>query len=184
MATPMKDVSSESRSPQQTGASADSTLAELRESITTIAKEVAEIAERRTRAARETAVNAAETGVSELRSSIRRQPAIAMGVAVGAGALLALLVVPRFGRPTPRSRWESWTPNMPNITRADLYDMADNIQRSVSRAAGAAAAPVAPAFERMVEALSKTDTSTLNSIVEKMGGWFQKAQDKAKEKVR
>lgn len=159
----------------------DGTLAELRDTVTALAKEVAEIAERRARAAGETVVNTAEAGVDELRRSIRRQPAVAMGVAVAAGALLALVVVPRFGRAPAVSRWDKWTPN---ITRADLHDLADNIQRSVSRAASAAAAPVTPAFERMVDALSRADTSSVNTIIERMGGWFQKAQDKVKEKTR
>jgi hypothetical protein len=91
------------------------------------------------------------------------------------------LIVSRSNRAPGPSRWDRWTPD---VTRADLYDLADNIQRSVSRAAGAAAAPITPAFERMVDALSRTDTSTVNSIIEKASSWFQKAQDKAKEKMR
>ena len=39
----------------------------------------------------------AEAGASELRRTIRRQPVVAMAVAAAAGAVLALLVVPRFG---------------------------------------------------------------------------------------
>jgi hypothetical protein len=61
--------------------------------------------------------------------------------------------------------------------------LADNIQRSVSRAAHSAAAPVTPAFERMVDALSRTDTSSFNSFLDRAGSWFQKAQDKAKQKL-
>ena len=61
--------------------------------------------------------------------------------------------------------------------------MADNIQRSLSRAAHSVAAPVTPAFERMVDALSRADTSSVSSIIEKAGSWFQKAQDKAKQKL-
>jgi len=174
MASPVKEVSSSSHEPQDEAATS---LSELRDSVTAIAKEVAAIAERRARVAGETARDAAEAGVSELRSSIRRQPVLAVAVAAAAGALVALVVVPRAPR-RPVSRWDRWTPD---VTRADLYDMADNIQRSVSRAVGAAAAPVTPAFERMVDALSRADTSTMSSLVEKMSGWFQKAQDKAKQ---
>lgn len=176
MASPVKEVSSSSHEPQDEAAA---TLSELRDSVTAIAKEVAAIAERRARVAGETAKDAAEAGVAELRHSIQRQPVLAVAVAAAAGALLALAVVPRASR-RPASRWDRWTPN---VTRADLYDLADNIQRSVSRAAGAAAAPVTPAFERMVEALSRADTSSMNSLVEKMSGWFQKAQEKAKQKL-
>ena len=183
MVTPTaNEISSTARSAAKAG---EDTLAELRDSVTAIAKEVAEIAEKRTRAMRETVVDGAETGATEVRRAIRRQPAIAMGVAIAAGAAIALLVVPRFSRPTPASRWgervDRWTPN---VTRADLYDMADNIQRSVSRAATAATAPVAPAFERMVDALSKADSSAVTSLIDKAGGWFGKVQEKAKEKMR
>jgi len=178
MVSPVKDISSAARSAQDT---AESTIAELRESVTALAKEVADIAERRTRAARQTAVDTAEAGASEVRRTIRRQPVVAMAVAAAAGATLALLVVPRSGsRSAPTSRWDSWTPN---ITRADLHDFADNISRSVSRAAHSGTASITPAFERLVDALSRVDTgSSMSSLVDKASGWFQKAQDKAKEK--
>jgi ElaB/YqjD/DUF883 family membrane-anchored ribosome-binding protein len=181
MVSPVKELNPTSRSSGQE-TSADSTLAELRESVTAIAKEVATLAERRTRAARQSAVNTAEAGASELRRTIRSQPVIAIGAAAAAGAVLALLVMPRFGgRPSPKSRWDSWTPN---ITRADFHDFADNIQRSVSRAAQSASAPITPTLERLVDALSRTDaSSSVNTIIDKASGWFQKAQDKAKEKM-
>jgi ElaB/YqjD/DUF883 family membrane-anchored ribosome-binding protein len=179
MVSPMKEATSAARSVQDT---AETTITELRDSISALAKEVATIAERRTRAARESAVETAEAGATELRRAIRRQPAVSMAVAAAAGAVLALLVVPRFGRSTTAavSRWDRYAPN---VTRADLYDLADNIQRSVSRAAHSVAAPVTPAFERMVDALSRADTSTFNSILDRAGSWFQKAQDKAKQKM-
>jgi ElaB/YqjD/DUF883 family membrane-anchored ribosome-binding protein len=178
MISPVKDFSSAARSAQDT---AETTLAEMRDSITSLAKEVADIAERRTRAARQTAMDTAEAGASELRRNIRRQPVVAMAVAAAAGAVLALVVVPRFSRPSSKSRWDSWTPN---ITRSDLYDFADNIQRSVSRAAHSASAPITPAFERLVEAITRTDPSaSMNTIIDKASGWFQKAQDKAKQKM-
>lgn len=181
MVTPnVNEVGSTARSAAKAG---EETLAELRDSVTAIAKEVAEIAEKRARMVRDTVVEGAETGASEARRAIRRQPVVAMGVAAAAGAALALLVVPRFSRPAP-SRWDRLERWAPNVTRADLYDLADNIQRSVSRAANAAAAPVAPAFERMVDALSRTDSSAVSSLLEKAGGWLGKAQEKAKEKLR
>ncbi len=185
MISPVKEVTSAAQTAKDT---AESTIAEMRDTVTALAKEVATLAERRTRAVREGAVDAAETGTKELRRAIRRQPAVSMGVAIAAGAVLALLVVPRFGRAAPQSRWDRWAPNVsswtPNVTRADLYDLADNIQRSVGRAASAAAAPVTPAFERMVDALSRADSSSMSTIVDKLGGWFQKAQDAAKDKLK
>ena len=97
MISPVKEFSSAARSAQDT---AETTLAEMRDSVAALAKEVAEIAERRTRAARQTAIDTAEAGASELRRTIRRQPVLAMAVAAAAGAVLALLVVPRFSRPS------------------------------------------------------------------------------------
>ena len=179
MISPVKEVSSAARSAQDI---AESTIAELRDTVTSLAKEVADVAERRTRAARHAVADTTEAGASELRRTIRRQPVVAMTVAAAAGAVLALLVVPRFGsRATPASRWDSWTPN---VTRADLHDFADNISRSVSRAAHSGTASITPAFERLVDALSRVDTgSSMSSLVDKASGWFQKAQDKAKEKL-
>lgn len=177
MVSPLKDVGAAARSAQD---STEAALAELRDAVAVIAKEVTDIAERRTRAAREAAVDAAEAGTAELRRTIRRQPVLAMAVAAAAGAALALLIVPRLHRSSPASRWDRWTPG---VTRADLYDLADTIQRSVSRAANSAAAPITPAFERMVDALSRADTSAVNSVIEKASGWWQKAQERAKQKM-
>jgi hypothetical protein len=183
MVSPVQEFNPASRSSTHE-TSAASTLAELRDSVTAIAKEVATLAERRTRAARQSAMDTAEAGASEVRRNIRRQPVVAMAVAVAAGAVLALVVVPRFTRPSTVSRWDRWTPNMPSITRSDLHDFADNIQRSVSRAAHSAAAPITPAFERLVEAVTRADAGgSMGSLLEKASGWFQKAQERAKEKM-
>ena len=81
MVSPVKDFSSAARSAQDT---AESTLAELRDHVTELAKEVSSIAERRTRVIRETAVDMAEAGASELRRAIRRQPVVAMAAAAAA----------------------------------------------------------------------------------------------------
>lgn len=156
-------------------------LAELRDSVAALAKEVATIAERRVKAAGTAASEAVGAGADEVSRVIRRHPELSMVVAAAAGAVIALLVVPRFGS-TRSSRFERW---MPHITRADLHDMADNIQRSVSRAASSAAAPVAPTFERLLETLAGMDPSpSVGSALDKLGGWLQKAQSKAKDKMR
>jgi ElaB/YqjD/DUF883 family membrane-anchored ribosome-binding protein len=178
MVSPVKEVSSAARSAEET---AESSLAEMRDSVAALAKEVADIAERRTRHVRAAAVETAEAGTTEARRAIRRQPILAMGIAAAAGAVLALAVVPRFSRPQPTSRWDAWTPN---VTRADLHDMADSIQRSVARAAHSASAPLTPSFERLVDALNRTDAqASVTSVIDKLGGWFSRAQEKAKEKV-
>jgi len=151
-------------------------LAELRDSVASLAKEVATIAERRAIAARDMAA----AGADEVSGMIRRQPEFAMAVAVAAGAIVALLVVPRANR-ARSSRFERW---LPHVTRADLQDMVDNIQRSVSRAASSATAPVAPTFERLLEGLAGIDSSSsVGSAFDKFGGWLQKAQAKARDKM-
>ncbi len=73
---------------------------------------------------------------------------------------------------------------MPPVTRTDLYDLVDNIQRSVSR--GAQAMPsMTPAFERFVEAITKADPSaSMNSVVEKAGSWLQKLRTSVAEKTK
>ena len=180
MVSPVKEISSAARSVQDT-AEFDARRAARHRSPSLPRKSRRSPSAARARHA-QTAVDTAEAGASELRRTIRRQPVVAMAAAAAAGAVLALLVVPRFGRPSsPASRWDSWTPN---ITRADLHDFADNISRSVSRAAHSGTASITPAFERLVDALSRVDTgSSMSSLVDKASGWFQKAQDKAKEKM-
>jgi ElaB/YqjD/DUF883 family membrane-anchored ribosome-binding protein len=156
----------------------DGTLAELRKSVTEISKELATIVEQRSQAARETA----EAGVASVRKGIRQQPVIAMGIATLAGAAVALLVVPRSAlhrRPASRGRYDAWMPNawmpnnwMPNVTRADLQDFAENVQRSVVRAAHSV--PVTSSFERVADALSKVEPgSSLSTLVDKIGTWVQ-----------
>ena len=51
-------------------------------------------------------------------------------------------------------------------------------------AAQSGRASLTPAFERLVDALSRVDTgSSMSALVDKASGWFQKAQDKAKAKL-
>ena len=151
------------------------TLAELRHSVNEIAKELSVVAERRTRAARD----AAQAGTAALRRTIRHQPVLAMGIAAIAGAVLAVAVVPRFGRKRSEG-WAAWAPSIP-VTRSELYDVADGIRRSVSHAASAV--PLTSSFERLVEAITKAEPSaSLNSAIEKAGTWFQKMQARASQK--
>src|SRR5215813_7275453 len=91
MVSPVKEVSSAVRTAQDT---AETTIAELRDAVASLAKDVATIAEKRTRAVREGAADAADAGTKELRRQIRRQPAVSMAVAAAGGAILALLIVP------------------------------------------------------------------------------------------
>jgi len=165
MTAQVKDAMADRGGHSQAGKD-ETTLAELRKSVTEIANEVAKIAEKRGQAVKD----AAQAGTSELRRSIRRQPVLAMGIAAAAGALVAITVVPRASRARSASRWDSW---VPQVSRADLYDVADSVQRSVSRAMNAV--PGTSSLERLVEALSKSESrETLNEVVQKAGSWFQR----------
>lgn len=145
----------------------ETTLVELRKSVTEIANEVSKIAEKRGQAVKE----AAQAGTLELRRSIRHQPVLAMGLAAAAGAILAIAVVPRANRERNASRWDGW---VPSVSRADIYDVADSLQRSVSRAVNGV--PVTSSLERLVEAVAKVDGNAgVTSALEKIGAWLQKA---------
>jgi hypothetical protein len=169
-----------SRGSQSPVSTDESTVAELRKKVTEIANDLAKVAEARAQGAKD----AAEAGTQALRRNIRRQPALAMGIAALAGAVLAITVVPRFGHRRPASRWDAWMPQMPNmpylpqVTRADLYEMADNLQRSVSRAAS----NVPSSFERLVDAMTKAEPASLNAMLEKAGGWLQRVRSTATDK--
>jgi len=153
--------------PQEgrTQSSGNGAFVELRDSIASIAGELKDVAEARSRAAKEYAGE----GVESLRTAIRRQPAVAMGLALLAGAALAIIAVPRLGRRTP-ARWAGW---VPSISRADLYDVAQQAQRGAMRAANSV--PVASWLERLADAFARMEpSSALNSTIEKIGAWFDK----------
>jgi hypothetical protein len=144
--------------------------------VASIADDLKKVVEARGQAAKEQA----QDGVKALRKGIRRQPALAMAIATAAGAALAVIAVPRFGRRAPVSRWDAWTPSMPSITRADLYDFAHNMQTSVLRAANSV--PLTSSLERLVEAISKVEpSSSLTSAIEKAGTWIQRMRGVPKD---
>jgi hypothetical protein len=145
-----------------------SALAELRKSVSAIGKELSTVIETRSRALKE----GTEAGASSLRRSIRRQPAVAMGVATLAGALLALAIVPRISRDRVPSRWAGW---VPQVTGADLYSAADSLQRSLARATSTA--PLTSSLERLVDAVTRIDSKeSLSQMLQKAGSWFQRVR--------
>jgi ElaB/YqjD/DUF883 family membrane-anchored ribosome-binding protein len=170
MVSPVQEVRKDAHS-----ASDEWTLDQLRDSVAGIASDLKKVVDARSQAAQENA----QEGVKVLRKSIRKQPAAAMAIAAGAGAVLAVLLVPRFGRRPAPSRWQTWMPAMPSLTRADLYDFADNMQRSAMRAANSV--PLTSSLERLVDAVSKVEpNASLTAAVEKAGTWFQKLRSAAK----
>jgi hypothetical protein len=141
-----------------------SALAELRRSVSAIGDELSAVIETRSRALKK----GAEAGANSLRRSIRRQPALAMGVATLAGAVLAVVVMPRRDSTRRASRWTDWSP----ITRADLHDVADRVQRSLARATNAA--PLTSTLEGLIEAMGRVESKeTLNKMLQKTGSWLQ-----------
>ena len=149
----------------QSQSSGNGAFVELRDSIASIAGDLKDVAEARGRAAKE---HAGE-GVETLRNAIRRQPAVAMSLALLVGAALAMIAAPSFGRQIP-ARWAGW---VPSISRADLYDVAEQVQRGAMRAASSV--PVASWLERLADVVSRIEPSTsLNSAIEKIGSWFEK----------
>ena len=107
-----------------------------------------------------------------------------MAVAAAAGAVLALVLMPRFSRPVNTgSRWDSWTPN---ITRAGSL-MISPTTFALRFARGPLRHRVDHPGLRAPgrRAMTRIDhwRSQWSSLVDKASGWFQKAQDKAKEKM-
>jgi hypothetical protein len=141
-----------------------SALAELRKTVSAIGDELSTVIETRSRALKK----GAEAGANSLRRSIRRQPAAAMGVATLAGAVLAVVVMPRRDPTRRASRWTEWSP----ITRADLHDVGDRVQRSLARATNAA--PLTSSLERLIEAMGRVESKeTFNKMLQKTGTWLQ-----------
>lgn len=154
--------------------SSEASFADLRETVASIADDLKQVVEVRGRAAKEQA----EEGVQSLREAIRRQPALAIAVALLAGAALALIAAPSTARRS-QSRWASLIPSMPSVTRADLYDFAEAIQRKTVQAASSI--PLASSLERVADALSKVEPSALSSAFEKFGSWFQQMRTAHKQ---
>ena len=171
MVSPVQQV----RKDAPSSSSDDWTLEEMRERVAAIADDLKKVVEARSQAAKKQA----QGGVKALRKGIRKQPALAMGIATAAGAILAVIAVPRFGRRAPVSRWDAWMPSMPSVTRADLYDFAHNMQNSALRAANSV--PLTSSLERLVDAVSKVAPgASLTSALEKASGWIQKLLAAAK----
>lgn len=150
------------------------TVSELRKTIDGLAKDIAAVAEKQAHNAKETV----EAGASTVRRNIRRQPGLAMGVAAVTGAVLAIALVPRrASRRSSASSWADWSP----VTRADLHDFADGMQRSMTRAMRSVnSVPLTSSLERVADALTKADQNAgVSSALEKVGGWLSRVQSGA-----
>lgn len=148
------------------------TIAELRATLASLANEVSTIVEKRSRAAAE----AVKPHVDTVQQTIRRQPAISMAVAAGIGALIAIAFIPRSSQPrTLRERW------VPNVWRADLNDLAGQLQSAVSRlhVPSMPSMPDTSTFERMLAKIAHADpTRPMSNAIDKIAEWVLGARQK------
>ncbi len=63
-------------------------------------------------------------------------------------------------------------PYVPHVTRSDLYEVADNLQRSMARSLNSV--PMSSALERLADGISRVDNNAgISSAIEKIGSWLQ-----------
>lgn len=157
---------------QETGKDAplsdEGTFEDLRKSIASIAGDLRQVAEARGRAAKEQTQN----GLHALRQAVRRHPVMALAIALLAGSALALIAVPNYRDRRP-TRWPAWMPPVPSISRADLHELADTIQRNAIRTVNSV--PLTSLLERLAHAITQFEPGeSLISAVGKAGAWIDK----------
>lgn len=151
-----------------------STYESLRQEVEAIAESLQAVAEQRARWLK----NQTDAGLVTVRQQIRRHPGPALGIAMAAGALLAVALVPRAAA-TRRS--SSWGYGSLPVTRADLEDLADSVQRSVARAVRAAGPPVASSLNSVVDAVTSIDPKgSITPLVEKVMAWVDRTRTDVK----
>jgi ElaB/YqjD/DUF883 family membrane-anchored ribosome-binding protein len=142
--------------------------AELRRELGMIASNVSIIIETRAAQAKQMAAEAAEAGLETTRETIRDYPVTSIAVATILGAAIAIVLTAPPRRPSLTARLGHY---IPEITRADLNDMARQLQRSASHAVHGSS--LSSAFERVVESVSSIDPkSSLTPALEKAGAWL------------
>ena len=120
----------------------DKKVAELRAELTDLSNYVASMSAK--------ASAQLEKGTGAVRSSIESQPVLAMGVAVAAGALLALAVMPK-----PQRSFRYDDPS--TYSAASAYEAAKRAARNIDTV------PMTSRFERVVDAISSIDPTALTS---------------------
>jgi ElaB/YqjD/DUF883 family membrane-anchored ribosome-binding protein len=146
--------------------------AELRRELAAIAGDVKSIVETRAAQVQQLATDTAEAGLDATRETIRDYPVTSIAVAAILGAALAIALTPAPRRPSLAARIGNFGSHyVPDVTRADLNDMARHLQRSASQAVQGS--PLAAAFERVVDSVSSIDPkSSLTPALEKAGAWL------------
>lgn len=136
-------------------------IAELRRELSELGESFTQIAETRTARIQKFA---GETTAS-LRSNIEAHPWTSVGLAAAAGAIVALAVVPK----TPRSS-RAYT-----AASFNADDIAASVRGAMSRVVNTE--PIASRFERVMDSISKIDTTSLTSspAYETAKTWLQSA---------
>ena len=141
--------------------------AELRRELAMITSNVGIIIETRAAQAKQLATDAAEASLETTRDTIRDYPVTSIAVATLLGAAIAIALSPP-RRPSLAARMGNY---VPDVTRADLNDMARQLQRSASHAVRGSS--LSSAFERVVDSVSSIDPkSSLTPALEKAGAWL------------
>jgi hypothetical protein len=137
-----------------TGASSVSSLdrsaeyADLRRELEMIASNVDIIIETRSAQAKELATKATAASAESTREMVREYPVTSIVAATLLGSALAVVLTPS-PRPSRAARIGHF---MPDVTRADLNEMAGKLQRSASHAVQVSSLP--SIFERVVNSIS------------------------------
>ena len=140
-------------------------LAEVRADLAALVDAVKKLAEARASQVKHAAIEGAEVGVDYARDTIRSHPIPAIAVAAVVGAAMAVALIPAARRP-PTARLGDWAPD---ITRANLGEMAQGLQRS----AASTGSSLLSVFERVVDSVSSIDPkSSLTPTIEKATAWL------------
>ena len=103
-------------------------LAEVRADLAALVADVKRVAEARASQVKDAAIDGAEAGVDFARDTIRSHPIPAIAIAAVVGAVIAVALIPATRQ--PRSvRLADWAPE---LSRAHLGELAQNLQRSAS----------------------------------------------------
>ena len=140
-------------------------LAELRADLAALVADVKRVAEARASQVKDAAIDGAEAGVDFARDTIRSHPIPAIAIAAVVGAAIAVALTPALHR-SRTARLADWAPH---ITRANLGEMAQGLQRSASSTGSS----LLSAFERVVDSVSTIDPkSSLTPTLEKAAAWL------------
>jgi hypothetical protein len=147
---------------------ASAELVVLRQDLALLVADVARLVEARSAQVKVFAADNVEAGLEASRNTIRAYPVTSIAVAAVIGATVAVMITSQPRRPNLSARLSH---AVPNVTRADLAEMAHHLQRSASTAAHGSG--LASAFERVVDSVSSIDAkSSLMPALEKAGAWL------------